>query len=184
MPALTLKSRVLGSHLFFFREGDAFTVPEAGTCAAESKPDGNDPAYINIGSCEEAEDDISGGTDLEVWRPSPGALQLKDIVTIKEKMMIKFTTGEITALAIESFYRTSQKLNSLEGQFNPLSGAMRKGWLHVERYDHENDIFVTMDVWGRLKCLGPLQMGGNDFVKPQWEFTVLYSSLNTGLIGE
>ena len=183
MPALDLKARVLGSHLFFFREGDAYTVPGAGTCGAESKPDANDPDYINLGPIEDWEDDVSGGSDLEIWRPSPGNLVLKDIIEIKAKMMVKATTGEMSALAIESFYRSATNIASLTGQFNPLSGTLKKGWLHGQRYDHENNLVFTFDLWGRLKVSGGMKSGG-ELVRPQFEFAVLYSSLNTAQIGE
>ena len=182
MAALDLKARILGSHLYFFREGDAFTLPAPGTCGVDAKPDGDDPAYLDVGPVEDWEDDISGGQELEVWRPSPGRLALKDIIEVKEKLTLKFTTGEMTALAFESFYRSNNALASLAGQFNPLAGPLRKGWLHGQRYDHEDTLVFTFDLWCRLKVTGGIKSGG-ELVRPSFEAVALYSQYNTAQIG-
>ncbi len=177
--SLVLGVYALGKHGWFFREGDAYTEPSAGTCAAESKPDAEDPAYIDIGAIEDWEDDVSGGQDVEVWRPSPGRLVLKDVLEIKPKFTAKFTTGEMGPLAVESFYRTSQKLDGSSVQFNPLSGRLRKGWFHSQLYSQDDVLISSMDLWGRLKCTGGIKSSDGSLVKPTWELLVLYSSLNT-----
>lgn len=183
MPTtLGLGVYILGKHAWFFREGSAYTVPEAGTCAVESKPDASDPAYIDLGAIEEWEDDVSGGTDIEVWRPSPGQLRLKDIIEVKPKMMVKFTTGELGPLAVESLYRTSQSIDTETLQFNPLSGRLRKGWFHTQLYDQDDNLKISMDLWGRLKCTGGMKSAEGTLVKPTWELLVLYSSLNTAAL--
>lgn len=176
--ALTLKSRVLDLHAYFFREGDAYTVPGAGTAGAESKPDGTDPAFIDLGAIEEWELDVSGGQDLEAWKPVAGKLHLKDLIEIKEKLTAKFTTNEMTALAFENFFRSNNELASLDGQFNPLAGRLGKGWLHAQQYDQDGTLAFSYDLWGRLKLVGPVK-GGSDIIRPNWELVMLYSSLNT-----
>lgn len=179
--ALTLKSRLLDAHLFFFREGDAYTVPSAGTCAADSKPGANDPAWIDLGAIEEWEYDLGGGQDIEAWKPVAGRLVLKDIIEIKEKLTVKFTTNEMTALAFENFFRSNNTLSSLSGQFNPLAGRLTKGWLHAQQYDQDGTLCLALDLWGRLKCAGGIK-GGSEIIRPSFEFVALYSPLNTAEI--
>jgi hypothetical protein len=179
---LILGVYALGKHGWFIREGDAFTLPAPGVTAAESKPDSESPEYIDIGAIEDWEDDVSGGQDLEVWRPSPGRLVLKDVLEIKPKLTCKFTTGELSPLAFESFYRTTQKLDSEAAQFNPLSGKLRKGWFKTQLYDQDDNLVLNMDLWGRLKCTGGVKSSDGGLVKPTWELLVLYSSLNTAAL--
>jgi hypothetical protein len=173
----------LGKHAWVMRENDAYTVPNpGGVTGAESKPDGTDPAYIDIGAIEDWEDDVSGGQDQEVWRPSPGRLVLKDVLEIKPKFTCKFTTGEVSPFSLEAFYRTTQKLDSASAQFNPLSGKLRKVWFHTQLYDQDDNLIVTLDLWGRIKVTGGIKSQQGALLKPTWELLVLYSSLNSALL--
>lgn len=176
---LVLGTYSLGKHGWIFREGDAFTLAAPGVCAAEAKPDADDPAFIDIGAIEDWEDDISGGQDLEVWRPSPGRLVLKDVLEIKVNYLVKFTTGEVSPFALEAFYRTTQKLDNTSVQFNPLSAKLRKVWFHTQLYDQDDQLRLTLDLWGRIKVTGGIKSAEGALVKPTWELRVLYSSLNT-----
>lgn len=180
--SLIQKARVLSGNIRFFREGDQFTLPSPGTCAVDAKPAGDDPGYIDFGPIDDGELDVSGGTDHEIWRPSPGRLILYDVITVKEKFTLKFTAGEISPLAIEAFLRSNNNLSSLSGQFNQMAGTVRKGWIHAQLYDHENDLFLTFDNWCRLKCTGGFKLG-SDIVKPTFEALMLYSLYNTSQIG-
>lgn len=182
MAALDLKSRILDCHLYFFREGDAFTLPEAGTAGVAALPNANDTAWLDLGSIEDWEDTVDGGNDLEAWTPVAGVLQLKDIIEIKPKFTLKATTNDMTALAYESFYRSNNDLSSLSGQFNPMFGALRKGWLHAQRYDQDGTLNFSFDLWCRLKMTSGVK--GGDLLRPSWEAVVLHSTLNTAEISQ
>lgn len=179
LPTATL---ALATHAFFFREGDAFTQPEAGTCARESKPGADDEAWLSLGTIETAEDSISDEEEKTVWAPVPGHLVKKDIITTKQGLTIKLTSNELTPLAVEAFYRTSQDLDSESDQFNPLSAVPRKGWLKLQRYDQDDVEQFVIDLWGRLKVTGGFKGGGGELVAPEFEFETLYSTLNTAAV--
>src|SRR5437867_13369495 len=130
---LSIAPYVLGSHAFFFRDGDAYTVPGAGTASRTAKPGATDPQWIYLGIIEEASDQLEDN-EIEVYAPSPGRLRLWDIINTKDKLGFKFTTSELGPLALETLYRTLP-LTSASTQFNPLEGNTKKGWLKLQRYD-------------------------------------------------
>jgi hypothetical protein len=164
---------------FFMRRGDAFTLPAPGVADRESKPDGADPGYIDIGTIEKWEPKTSG-TDQDVWVPTPGVLQLLDIRETKSRLTLSFTTGQVGPLAIETVFRALQNLDETSTQFNPGAGGLRRGWLHFDCYDQDtNEFRMNMDIWGRLKITGGMQAGDGTIIKPDWEFERMYSSLNT-----
>lgn len=180
--SLIIGSYALGRHCFFFREGDAYTVPAAGVCAVNSKPDATDPAYNDFGAIVDWAESFKVGKTEEVWAPSPGRLQLLDEIDTKTKQMLTFTTEQVSALALEIFYRTSTELTSAGGQFNPNTAQPRRGWLHTELYDEYDNFFSSLDLWGRMRCTGGVEGKDGGLMKPNFEFTVYYSSLATGLI--
>jgi len=169
-----------GRKAWFMRDGTDFTLPSPGVSARESKPDGNDPAFVEIGLIESLEDDVSGGQDLEVWRGAPYHLELYEARQIKSKQMYKFTSGELSAFAHEIFYRASQIMDEDTDQFNPGSAQLRKGWLHIEDGDADTDELArTFDLYGRLQITGGMKSEETGIVKPTWEFLKLYSTQNT-----
>lgn len=176
IPVATL---AIATHAFFFREGDAFTVPSAGTCGVNAKPGAADPKWISLGTIENFEDAISDEEEKKVWAPTPGHLQVKDIITTKQGMTFKLTSNDLSPLAVEAFYRTSQKLDGTSTQFNPLSAVPRKGWLKLQRYDHNDILRFAIDLWVRLKVTGGIKGGNGDLIMPEFEAELLYSSLNT-----
>ena len=186
--AAILGAYALGRHSFFYRDGDVITIPAAGTgstAAASSrtnKADPTDPLFIDIGAIADWSEDIKSLGDEKVWVPAPGRLQLKTIVEKGAEAMFKFTTEEIQAFAFEVFYRSSAKLTSAGGQFNPMSAPPRTGWLHTELYDQSNAFAGSLDVYGMLRITGGWASKEGGIVKPNWEFNVLYSTLNSGFL--
>jgi hypothetical protein len=178
---MNLASYIIGTHLWFFREGDAFTVPAGGTCGQESKPGiapDMDAGWIDMGAIESFDPTVSQ-EDAKLWRPAPGRLVLKDILENKQELSIKAVTNDVGGLAIESLFRTSQELAGLQVQFNPLSAISRRGWVHGQCYDQDNNLWMTLDLWCRLRATA--KFDGSP-TKPEWEMFMLYSSLNTGAI--
>jgi hypothetical protein len=154
-------------------------VPSAGTCARESKPGSADTGWISLATIEGWEDSISDEEEKSVFKPVPGHLVKQDVITLKQGLNFKFTCNELSPLSVEAFYRTTQKLTTASTQFNPLSAVPRKGWLKVQRYDHNDSLRFTLDVFGRLKVSGGMRGAQGELVMPEFDFEVLYSSLNT-----
>ena len=183
---LNLGSYALGKHAFFYREGDVITVPSAGSTAAAAsrtnKPDATDPLFIDLGAIADWSDDVKSLGDEKILKPSPGRMQLYDLIEKGAEMMIKLTAEELQALSYELYYRTSQKLTSAGGVFNPISAPPRKGWLHTELYDQNNNFVSNLDAYGLLRITGGIASKEGGVVKPQYELNVLYSTLNVGLI--
>ncbi|HEX9046097.1 MAG TPA: hypothetical protein VF988_03645, partial [Verrucomicrobiae bacterium] len=142
---LTQNSYALGRHCYFFRAGDNITVPAAGTgsiagpAASNNKPDPTDPLYTDLGKIADWTTDNKSMGDEKIYAPSPGRMQLVKIVEKGSEQVEKFTTEELIALSVEIMYKTSQKLTSAGGTFNPNSAPPREGWLHTELYDGANN---------------------------------------------
>ena len=178
---MLLASYIIGTHLWFFRDGDAFAVPEAGVCGVESKPGiapDFDAGWIDLGAVESFEPTVSQ-EDYKLWKPAPGRLVLKDLLENKQEMTLKFTTNDVGPLVIETMFRSSQKLGGAQVQFNPISAIARRGWLHCEFYDQDNASWMDLDLFVRLRSASKFL---SEPVKPEWEAFLLYSSLNTGVI--
>lgn len=153
----------------------------AGTASRTFRPGANDPELIDVGVCEECSDSREVGNEIEIWTPSPGKLVLNDVIENKHKLMLKFTAQEWGPFSHEVLYLT-EALDSSSTQFNPLEGGTKKGWLKVQRYDQDNNLRLVMDLYGKIKISGDVQFGGSDIIKPQFEFLVLHSTLNTGTL--
>lgn len=169
------------AHVKFGRDGDPFTVPGAGVFARETKADGNDPDLYDMGLVEDFSYEWEGGQNVDVRRPSPGRLRLYTRRKIKEDLMIKFTLGELTVLAIKGFFRCGgvDDIDEAVEQFTPNSGNIVEGWLYLQFYDHHtNELVMTHNAYGQLNMAGPLKGGTGDITKMPVEFTELYSSLN------
>ena len=187
---LALGSYSLGRHAFFYRLGDVITIPAAGTgstAAAASrtnKPDPTDPLYIDLGAIADWEDTFKSIGDEKIYKPSPGLLQLYQIIEKGAEGMIKCTTQEVSAFAVECFYRTSQKLTTGGGQqqFNPISAPCKEGWFHQECYDQANNFAFSFDVWCKCRITGGWGSKEGAIIKPQYQIDVLYSTLNTGAV--
>ncbi len=179
---MDLTTAIIGSHAWFFREGDAFAVPAPGVCGAESKP-GIEPdfdaGWIDLGAIESA-DPTMGQEEFKLWKPAPGRLVLKDIPENKQELSYKIVTNDVGPLAIEVFYRATQKVGGAQLQFNPLSAPSRRGWMHLQKYNSGDGLWLTLDLYSRLR-INTLKMDGTP-TKPEWDLYVLYSSLNTGAI--
>ena len=177
---MTNYSLIPGSHVLVARLGDAFTIPTAGTVSAAAKPDPTDACFMDIGTVEDGELKFSQ-SDHKLFGPSPGRLIMTDLKETQQELTADFTTNTVNPLAIETFFRTTQKLGgqTTQKQFNPLSAPSRYVWLHAQIYDDQDTLFLTIDLWGKLR-ISTLSLK-NEPVKPKFEFFNLYSALATGL---
>lgn len=185
---MQLGSYAPGRHCFFFQDGQNITVPAAGTGSVNgaatrtNKPDPTDPLYVDLGAIDDWTDDVKSNGDVKVYRSVPGQRALYDVIEKGADGMSKFTTQELMAYAVSVFYRTTQLLTAAGGQFNPNSAASVRGWFHTELYDQYNNFFASVDQYGKLRITGGWGTKEGEIVKPQWELTWLYSTLNTGLL--
>lgn len=173
-------SVIVGSHIQLFRQGDPFTVPgPGGVCDINAKPDPTDAGWIDIGAIEDVEPSVSQ-SDHKLFKPAPGRLVLKDVKETQQEMSLKVTTNEVSSLAFETLFRTSQKLSGAQKQFNPLSAVSRYFWLHCQVYDDTDTLILTWDQWCKVRSK---QKWAKEPVMPEWEIFCLYSQYNTGLLG-
>ncbi len=174
----------LGCHAFFWREGDDYTLLAPGVAGKDSKPDATDPDWVNrsLGVIESFDDSITDEEEKKLYQPAPGHLVIQAVITTKQGMMFKMTSNEVTPLALEAFYRTSQKLDLTSAQFNPLSAVPRKGWLKLQRYDHDDNLVIVLDGWVRLKVTGGMKSGDGNILMPEFEAYLLYSQYNTAAL--
>lgn len=191
---MNLASYVLGLHAFWFRDGDTYTVPSAGTAGRSFKPGATDPKWIDFGAITDADADLDE-TEIEIWAPTPGVQRLWDIIATKPKLKLQFTTEEFGPFHLETLLRT-ERLDTASTQFNPLEGALnqatpavrqytKRGWLKLQDYSQADPATPTiaLDAFVRLKISGGIKIGGGELVKPQFEAMVLHSTLNTGTLG-
>jgi hypothetical protein len=178
-------ARILGNHVFFFRDGENFTVPAAGTASRTSKPDAEDPKWIDLGVVGNLSITPETSVD-EIFAPSPGSLELYDVIENKRKRTVKFDCEELSFLSFELAFHT-KPLSTAGGQYNPGAGKTLKGWLKIEQYDQnaddDSDPVNVVDLYVFLKLEGDLTCEENH-VKTSIQAMALRSGLNTGnLIG-
>jgi hypothetical protein len=170
----------LGSHLYFFRNGAAFTLPSAGTCSVTSKPGAGDNGWVNFGRLKSVSVEKKG-TTKELWAASPGQLRRFKIIETKKALDISFTSLDMSDLAIELAFGTAP-LTAAGTQFNPLEGAEVEGWLKGQVYDHRDAQVLVIDMWVFLKAEGQVAFNSAEGDPAEWSFMAygLQSSLNTG----
>ena len=184
--ALPTDTYLLGAHAWFFRSGDSvttagnYTSADTGAASKTRRPGALDAAWISLGAIEDAELEGSD-TELETWIPTPGRLRRNALISTKEGLMLKWTCSELSAFHFEILMKTLL-LSASSTQFNPLEGGIKLGWLKLQLYDQNDAQRLIMDTWGRIKVAGAVQIGGAEIVKPQFEFAVLHSSLNSGTL--
>lgn len=174
---LTLNELILGSQARFAREAVAFTLPSAGTTSVSARPDATDTSWIDLGDVEDCET-TNESTDVERWAPSPGRVQLANVHEVKGKLSFKLTTNEAGPLAAQLGHRVAELLGGAVTSGQPLGARTTRGWLQLQHYDSSNTLRVVVSVWCRLKLTGGLKSAGTELVKPQFEATVLWSTLN------
>jgi hypothetical protein len=179
--ALTAGRFVLGTHANFFLDGNAYTVPSAGTASRTAKPGASDPAWVNLGVIESAMEPPIESEKIQVFAPSPGVKRLYDVLETKRVRKGKLKCKDLSPLAIQILYRTLA-LTGASTQFNSHEGVLVKGWLKLQRYDQTDTIRITEDLFVVLEIVSDIDMGGDGLAEVEYEYTVLHSTLNTGTL--
>jgi len=177
--ALSTRPLIAGIHAFFFADGAAFTVPEAGTAGRSSKPGAADAAWVDLGIIREGS--ITGDREaVEIFAPLPGRKRLYDVLETKAKLTVAMTLDEVSPKAVEWLFG-SDTLTGASTQFNPLEGVTKKGWLKVQIYDEKDALTITVDLYVHIRVNGAVSLGDQQVSFPV-EAMVLHSTLNTGAI--
>jgi hypothetical protein len=179
-----IQSYALGSHAWFYREGEAYTLLAPGTVGVEALPDPTDPGWAlrNIGDIEEWADKKNEDTE-EILKPSPGVLKRKDIITFFQSLDIELTTNSLRRIAMQIMYGSDTTLDDTHGQFVPLSAVPPRGWLTLQRYTQNDDLVFAANLWVRLD-ITDTGSGNKKIVKPKFMAKLLDSDLNTMFFGD
>ena len=175
---MNTEARIIGNHGFFFRNGDAFTLPAPGTAGRSAKPGATDTGWVDVGILTEV--GIEPQTEERpIFAPAPGRLRKYDVLETKDDLQITLRGEELSPLAIQALFRTAA-LTAASTQYNPLEGQSLKGWLKVQQYDQNDQLFNTVDVFVHLK-VGALTFG-DDVARVEFAGSVLHSTLNSGAL--
>jgi len=179
--ALGVESLVIGSHLWFFRDGAAITVPAAGTASKTVKPGALDPLWVKLGAIMTSGITPARGEPVEVWAPQPGRLRRTNVHRPKQDFKISVTVGEWTMLIVEAIWGC-QALASNATQFNPLAGSAIKGWFKVEWIDDNDVLRFTVDTYGEMTVSDEVAIAPDKLAEVKLEILPIWSSLMTGAI--
>jgi len=183
--------RIVGNHVYFFRDGDPFTVPGAGVASRTAKPGITDAGWIEFGNVNKL-DIVHDKEEKEIYAPAPSRLELFDVLQNKRKTSIKFDTQNLTPIAYELAFHTKPLTGAganaaaaaaNQAAFNPGSGNPIKGWLHVEQFGPDSDVtpINTVDLYVYLALDGDLKFDEN-VVAVSMQATKLTSTLNVGAL--
>ena len=181
MP-LTTRTIKMAVHAWFFREGATITLPVAGTAAAETCPDADDPAWISLGPVTQTDLQETAGEEIEAWSPVLGQLRRTDIKYVKPKVDLDFTVNQISALAFQLMFRTEALAGSTNEAINPLEGMNSKGWLQMQAYDEDDDLVWNLRIWCSLKVNGSVTLDPGKLFEVKLAAKGLHSSLNSGTV--
>lgn len=170
----------LGSHLYFFRSGTAYTSPSAGICSATSKPGAGDTGWIDLGRLKSVEVEKKS-TTKELLSASPGQLRRFKMLETRKMMDISFVSQDMSDLAIELAFG-SEPLTAAATQFVPLAGSEVEGWLKGQVYDHRDAQVLIVDFWVCLKSEGKVSFNSAEGDPAEWSFMAyaLQSNLTAG----
>lgn len=178
--ALSTGPIAIGTHARFFRDGAAFTVPEAGTASRTAKPGAADTGWIDLGVIADSSS-TPEAEELEVWAPAPGRKVLHDVIPTKAKQTHKFTLQEFGPFTLELAER-SGALDEDSDSFVPMAALAKKGWLEIKRYNHSDELVYDAYYFVYLKAAGEVNYGEGLASLPV-EALVLNSSAAGGAVG-
>lgn len=172
-------SRVIGSHVFWFHDGAAYTVPSSGTASRTAKPGASDTGWIDLGLIASVA--VTTEEDKAViMAPTPGLRRPYNKVRKSLSRSYKFTCEELSALTWGAMMR-SLDLTSSSTQYNPGEGTLIIGWLKVQQYDQDNALFNTVDSYGELFLAGDATFA-DDVARFEMQHDELHSVYNTGAL--
>jgi hypothetical protein len=96
--------------------------------------------------------------------------------------MIRGTLQDFDNIAVGLIFGSATQPPVNATPFNALRNkASARGWLKLQLLDHTGTVVATMDAFGRL-VIKDTKIPGAALTTPGFEFEVLYSSENAGLL--
>ena len=181
MPLLP-SSILVGSHAYFWQDGQPFTMPAPGTTGRESHADATDPGWGDryLGILGTSHIQSARGEGVEVWAPSPGRLRLYDVIASKSDIMLTFTLQQLIALGFQLMFGTAS-LDKTSTQWNPTEGPGRvNGWLKFQAYNQNNVLITVADLYSSVSVPEDVTFDPAALTEVTIEARLLTSSLNTG----
>ncbi len=180
------KARAIYNHVYFFRDGDAYTIPAAGIAARTAKPDASDPNWIDLGLNESLEIEPKD-SEQEVWGADDGDGQivLQDVIETKRDRTFTMTCEQLPAIVFQKLFNAAAASitnNANAGQqYNPGAGSRIRGWMKLEQYDQDDNLVNCADIFVHFKVNGNVKFA-DTFVKAALAMRMLASYLNIGEI--
>jgi len=184
---------ILGSHIWFALEGatlsdssnvikpsgDATSYTVVGKTA---KPSAIDTAWVKMGRIAKVSMKRDDGETIEIWTPSPGVLNLSDVIRVQQKRTYSVSCRDVSPLSIQLAFRTLT-LSGSSTQFNPGEGAASwKGWAKIQLYTHTNLEAIRVEFWADIDIDGNLEFDAKATTDSNFSLTELYNILNTGTL--
>ena len=180
---MNLKKLVLGSQIFFAREGGVIAAvsPDlGGTVSTTYKPPVGtvfpDANWISLGEVQ----DFTSTPKLDeqdIIAPAPGAYQRTDSFVVGKTLDVNFTLFNVSELAIESLMLG--KPDPSTGEYVVLSGpGTIRGWLKAQQYDQGDTLRNVFDIYISAK-VKPAKMA-NKLIMVEMDCKVLFSALASG----
>ncbi len=181
MP-LTTASLLVGTHAYFWQDGQSFTSPTSGTTSRTAHADAADVGWTDrylgiIGACRIQS---ARGEAIVIFAPSPGRLRLYDVLPSKSDIILTYTLQQLSPLCIQLLFGTAP-LDKTSAQWNPTEGPGRvHGWIKHQQYD-QNDVLRTVaDLYCSVSIPEDATFDPAALTEVSIEARLLTSNLNTG----
>lgn len=179
-----LKSYALGSHNWFFPAGTAITSPGAGVVAIDNWPDAAEPTFDDYFMGDAEDWSIKKNVDSEeVFKPNPGVLVRKDIITFFQSLDFEITVNSLRRIAMQIMFGSAVQLTDAVGEFTPLASEPPTGLLVIQKYTQQNEKVFVANLWVRMD-VQDVASGNKKLVKPKYMAKLLDSELNSMFFGK
>lgn len=152
------QSILVGNHLYFARDG---VTIDSVLVSRTAKPD-NDPTtnWTNVGIVSSASVQIDK-QDIDIWRPSPGRMQLHDVLESRPDLTITCTIEEASPLMWELCFGSlliNPSAQSNPGAFLPMARTGKvKGWFKFQQYNQADQLISVVDIFGYAEIEGAVE---------------------------
>lgn len=176
------------SHVKFFREGRAFTVPTSGNASATARPGRADDGWIYLGALEQFVESNKPNVTVKVYGADPegeepGRKQMKNILRGKFERVLKLTTKEFSNTVLELLVRSGVQVASpgAIADYVPGGRSAIKGWIWLKQYNADNDTLIREEMlWCEVIIEEDVTWDGDDSAQFVLTCTQLLSALNSG----
>lgn len=181
--------RIIGNHVFFFKDGGNITVPAndgsaAGASGRNNKPSPEDPLYVELAKV----DKLTGKhakDEKVIFAPNPCRLEPADVLVNKRQISLELDSQELSPLSFELLFGFNpvNLAQGGNGQYNPDTEGAVKGWLHVEQFGPDSDVNPVNDVDMYVYLsLGSDITFDDNVIKTTFTALKLSSTKNTGQV--